>query len=121
MGGGLPHRGHYKIVTRPGGVKEILLDAGIPAEELYIEYIGLGVNPCGETILEPYWGEWLRASLHHDYERFRSPAQRSESAINRTGRELWHQEQVLRGRTNSFDPKTLLMITRKSYRLTPKA
>ena len=120
IGGGVPNRGHFQVVKRPGSVYELLLDAGIESEEIYIEYIGLGINPCGETILEPYLGQWLRSSIHHDYERFKPATQRSESAIQRTGRDLEHQQQKIRGRTNPLTPKGILQITRKSYRLTNK-
>jgi hypothetical protein len=120
IGGGLPQSGHIKVVQRPGSVYEILLDAGIPAENLYVEYIGLGINPCGETVLSPMLGEWAISYLDHQYERFMPPAQRSETAIQRTGRELWHQEQKVRGRTQTLTPDDLLRITRRSYRLTNK-
>lgn len=123
IGGGLPQRGHFKIVSRPGNNYELLLDSGLnfPDNEVYIEYIGLGIDPSGETVLSPYLGEWLRADLHHAYEKFKPSTQRSEAAIERTGRYLWTQEQKVRGRTNRLDPKTLLMVTRRSYRLTNKA
>jgi len=121
IGGGLPQKGQFKVVGRPGNNYEILLDAGIPSEELYVEYIGLGINPCGETVVNPMLGEYLRARIHHEYEKFKSPAQRSESAIARTGRYLWEQEQKVRGRTNKLTPATVLTILRKSYRLTNKA
>jgi len=121
IGGGMPNTGQFKVVGRPGNNYEILLDAGMAGQDLYVEYIGLGIDPCGETILNPMLGQWCRSLIHHNYELFKSPAQRSESAINRTGRELFHQEQKVRGRTNKLDPKTMLMITRKSYRLTPKS
>lgn len=121
VGGGLPSRGHFKIVGRPGNNFELLLDAGIPAEEIYIEYIGIGLNPCGETILSPYLGEWAMAVLNHNYEKYMPPARRSEAAIMRTGRELWHATQKVRGRTNKLTPTDVLAITRRSYRLTNKA
>ena len=119
-GGALPQQGHYKIVARPGMNYEILLDAGIDAEELYVEYIGLGINPCGETILNPMLGEYVRARIHHEYEKFKSPAQRSEAAIARTGTYLWEQEQKVRGRTNKLTPADVLTILRKNYRLSNK-
>lgn len=121
IGGGLPQQGQFKIVGRPGNNYELLLDAGIPSEEIYIEYIGLGINPCGETVISPYLGEWMRSLLHHNIEKFKPASHRSEAAINRTGRELWHQEQKVRGRTNKITPKDILTISRKSYRLTNKA
>lgn len=119
-GGGLPSRGHFKVVGRPGNNYELLLDAGIPSEEIYIEYIGLGINPCGETVLSPHLGQWLRADLHHSWEKYAPPARRSEAAIQRTGRQLWHEEQKVRSRTNKLTPDDVLSATRKGYRLTNK-
>lgn len=120
VGGGLPHRGHYKVVGRPGNNYEILLDAGITGTHLYVEYIGLGINPCGETVLNPQLGEWCRALIHHNYEKYRPASMRSESAIDRTGRYLWEQEQKVRGRYNKITPADVMMLNRKAYRLTNK-
>ena len=121
VGYGMPNTGQFKVVARPGNNYEILLDAGMAGQDLYVEYIGLGIDPCGETVLNPQLGQWCRSLVHHNYELFRPASQRSESAIARTGRELYHQEMKVRGRTNKLDPKTLLMVTRKSYRLTNKS
>ncbi len=120
IGGGLPHRGHYQIV-RKNGCAELLLDSGLDATEIYLEYIGLGINACGETLVHPYIKEYVRAYIHHQWEKFKAPSQRSEAAIARTGRDLWSQEMTCRGRSNPIDPSTLLTISRKSYRLTNHA
>jgi len=120
FGGALPQQGHYKVVGRPGNAYEILLDAGLDATHLYVEYIGLGIKPGGETVINPMLGEYVRARIHHEYEKFKSPAQRSESAIARTGRYLWEQEQKVRGRTNKLTPADVLTMLRKNYRLTNK-
>lgn len=120
FGGGLPHRGHYKIVNS-GGCKTLLLDVGLPATSIYLSYIGLGISACGETILEPAIYEYVRAYIHHQYEQFGKRLDKSEAAIQRTGRNLWHQRMVAIGRQNSISPTDLLTISRKSYRLTNKA
>jgi hypothetical protein len=120
-GSGLPHNSHYKIVDREHGVKEMILDSGLDATEIYLEYIASGLNVCGDTLVHPYLKEYVRAAIHHEWEKFQKPPLRSESAIERTGRALWHQQMVCRGRTNSIDPATLLTISRKSYRLTNHA
>jgi len=120
-GGGLPHQGHYKIVDREHGVKEMILDTGLLATEIYLEYIANGLNCCGETLVHPYIKEYVRAAIHHEWEKFQRPPLRSEAAIERTGRALWHAEMNARGRNNPIDPSTLLTISRKSYRLTNKA
>jgi len=117
FGGGLPHRGHYKI-TNNNGCQQLLLDAGIDATEIYLEYIGLGVSICGSTILHPYYYEYVRASIHYEWARFGKRIDKSEAEIQRLGRDKWHQEMKVRGRINSISPTDLLTVSRRNYRLT---
>lgn len=119
VGGGLPHEGHFQVVDR-GGFKEILLDGNIGSDQLYLEYISLGLNPCGETILDPYIADYILKCILFDYESEINP-KRTESSIMRRGREKFHAFTLVSGRTNSIDVDTLLLTTRKAYRLTPKA
>ena len=121
IGGGLPHRGYFQVVKRSDDCYEIILDTGLNATQIYLEYIALGINPCGETTLNPYYADYVRNYLHHQWERFQRPPMRSESAIMRTGRDLDDSRKNLRGRTNDLDKDTLLAITRQAYRLTNKA
>jgi len=122
VGGGLAHRGQFVVVDRPGGVKEMLLDSNLPAgtTQIYLEYIALGINPCGETVLSPYLADYARQYIIHQYERFRKGPEKSEAAIVRTGRELWSAEMLVRARSNIIDKDTLIALTRKGYRLTNK-
>jgi hypothetical protein len=121
VGGGLPHRGHYTIVER-GGCKELLLDhVHHDCNEIYIEYIGLGISNCNEdTIVGPYLSEYVRQYIHHQYAKFGKGANKTEAEIVRTGRELWHAEMVVRGRVNQISPIDLKIINRRNYRLTNK-
>lgn len=116
FGTGLPHRGHYKIANG-----QIFLDAGIPASEISLVYIGLGISCCGETILHPYYYEYTRQYMHFQWAQWGKRLDRSEAEIQRLGREVWHQEQKVRGRVFQITPTDLLTTARKSYRLTNKA
>lgn len=121
-GGGLPQTGHYKIVKREDGHKELLLDQGIclPNDTIFVSYIGLGVRPSGETVLEAYFYEYIRTYIHLQWAKFGKRADKSESEIIRLSRDLHHEYMKVRGRRNTLSPKELLMISRKSYRLTNK-
>lgn len=114
--GGLPQSGQFKIANG-----QIMFDAGLGIDSAYIEYIGLGISLCGETIIHPYFFEYCRAYAEHQHEKFRPIRDRSESAIARTGREAWHQEQKVRGRVFQITPTDLLKVSRRHYRLSNKA
>jgi len=121
--GGLPQTGNFKVVNRPDGHKEILLDSGLclPNSIIFLEYLATGINPSGETIISPYYYNYVRAYIHHQWAKFGKGAQKTESEIIRTGRELWHEEMKVRGRTSAIDIKSLLTVMRKNYRLTAHA
>lgn len=119
----LPQQGQFKVVKRGDGNKEILLDASVCGDDcsqLYLEYIGIGISPCGDTILEASYYEYVRAYVHHQYELFGKRADKSESAIERTGRHMWHQLMVTKGRKNVLTPTDISQINRRAYRLTNK-
>lgn len=120
VGGGLPNRGFYTIVDRADGCKEMLLDEGVDSSQIYVEYITSGVNPCGETILNPNTAEAVRRHLIHFYHKSKTGRDRDQSAIILSGRELWDAEQIVKASRNDLDPETLVIITRKYYRLTSK-
>lgn len=124
IGGGFPSIGHFIVTRRSDGVKEIKLNNNLPIDltEIYLEWIGLGLNACGETIVDPYMGEWLRKVLHHEHAKHPfAPYVKTEIEIERTGRELFYEERKVRGRYNQLTPENILMATRRNYRLTPRA
>ncbi len=120
LSGGLPQTGQFKIVAREDGRKELLLDAGIQSPTIVLEYVGIGLSPCCDTIIDPILYEYVRAYIHFQWEKFGKRADKSEAAIQRAGRELWAQEMKVRGRWDPITPTDLLRISRKSYRLTNK-
>jgi hypothetical protein len=121
VGGGLPNIGHFTTKRNNSGCIEILLDSSITCPQVYVEYIGLPINPCGETYVSPYVAEWVRLFLNHEFEKNPVGRQRTQADIIRTGRELWHQEMVTRAAFNGIDRETFLTLTRKYYRLNPNA
>lgn len=119
IGGGLPHEGHFQVVKRSGYI-EILLDGNVNADQIYVEYISLGLNPCGATILDPYIADYILKCILYTWEEEMNPM-KTEASIARRGREKFFAHTLVSGRTNSIDVNTLLNITRKGYRLTNKA
>lgn len=119
VGGGLPHEGHFKVVDR-GGFKELLLDGNINATQIYLEYIALGIDPCEDTVVEPYIADYVMKAILFLYESEINP-KATESSIMRRGREKSYAFRVASGRTMSIDKDTLLILTRRAYRLTPTA
>lgn len=116
MPGGLPQSGQFKIANG-----QIMFDAGLNITQAYLEYIGIGISICGETIIHPYFFEYCRAYANHQMEKFKRGPEKSEAAIMRTGRELWHQEQKVRGRVFQITATDLLTVSRRQYRLTNHA
>jgi hypothetical protein len=120
IGGGLPSKGFYKMRTCEDGVKELMLDVGVCTSQVYVEYITTGLNPCGETICTPSVGEAVRKYLNHHFEKTRRDGGKTEAAIFRTGKELYHAEAIVKATRNDLDPEALTLISRKYYRLTNK-
>jgi len=121
LGGGLPSQGHFTIKECPGGVSELLLDANVcTSGQIYLEYIGIGINPCGETILHPtLWDCVRRYLLFWDEEK--KKVGRSETAIQRLGRDLWTAEMEMRACSNlNLSPDDIVTLTRQAYRVTNK-
>lgn len=121
IGGGLPAKGFFRIRRCEDGSKEFLFDIGIASSDrVYLEYISYGFNPCGETLLNPYEFSAVRKALLHHFEKTRKDGGKTEAAITRTGRDLFHAEAIVRASRNDLDPDTLLLTTRKYHRLTVK-
>lgn len=124
IGGGFPSVGHFIVTRKSDGCKEIKLNNNLPIDltELYVELIGIGINPCGETIVDPYMGELVRKIMHHEHAKFPFPPHvKIQDEIRRTGMELASEEKKVRGRYNKMTPADVIMISRRNYRLTPRA
>lgn len=121
VGGGLPAKGFFRIRKCEDGSREFMFDVGVCASsQIYLEYISYGFNACGETICNPYEAEAVRKFLNHHFEKTRKDGGKSESAIFRTGQELYHAEAIVRASRSDLDPATLLLTTRKHYRMSNK-
>lgn len=117
VGGGLPHEGHFRVKNCTHG-KEILLDGNFGCSQIYLEYIALGVSPCGETYLDPYIADYILKKTLEVWEEEWNP-KKTESSIKRRKQESAWAFTKISGRTNSIDTDTLRNIVRAAYRLTP--
>lgn len=118
VGGGFPSKGHFKIHNN-GNCQEILLDYDYGYSQVYVEYIGTGFDPCGETILNPMYADYVLKYIEMKYEDKNNP-KASEASIDRKSRDVFWAEKKCRARANDLDPRTLITISRANTRMTLK-
>lgn len=117
-GTGFVTKGSFKV-HQTGTVKEILLDYDYPFTHLYVEFITDGFDPCGETIVDPYFADYVKTGMEFTWEEEKEPS-RTEASIFRRGKTFSDALVKVRGRKNDLDPQTLLNISRAQTRFTPK-
>ncbi len=88
------------------------------AAEIYIETITDGINPCGETIVNPYMYEFLRM-----YGHFRRVE--CDQSVSDSSKRYWEDKKdrawlIASQRINSFGPEDVLNSMRKGFKLTIK-
>lgn len=120
QGGGLPQDGQFQVVRKLNGCKEILLAHQMNCTELYVEYISLGINPCGETIVNPYLKDYVLKAIFCRYEERQNPT-RTEASIRRCQQDLAFAEVKVRGRVSTLTLEGVLCASRKGFRLTAHA
>jgi hypothetical protein len=118
LGGGLPSKGYFKLVDH-GTCKELLLDYDYGCQEVYIEYITNGFDPCGETVVHAYLKDYLIKYTEFKFEEKNNP-KANESSIFRKGQAVYFAERVVRARFNPLTPKDMLNLSRRHTRLTAK-
>lgn len=111
LGGGFITKGHFKVHDN-GQCKKLLMDYDYPLQEVYVEYITDGFNPCAETIIHPYLYDYLVKYMDFKYEEKNNP-KATEASIYRKGRDVADAERRIRSRRNNLDPTTLLNLTRQ--------
>lgn len=118
VGTGFITKGSFRY-RNSGVVKELLLDYDYPHTHLYLEYISDGFDPCGETLVDPYFSDYLKKCVEFEWEVEKEP-NRNEASIRRRGIAKADAEAKVRGRLNDLDPQTILNISRANTRFTPK-
>lgn len=118
VGSGLQSKGHFNIVNHDG-CKEILLDYDVYATQIYLEYITDGLNYCGETILDPYLMDYTLKYIEMKREAKLNP-NKTRASVEAAEEDVYWASRKVRARKNNLDRRTLLMMSRKEARLTPK-
>lgn len=118
VGGGIPYKGYFSIVKTDEG-KVIQFTTAINKTKVYLEYISDGFNPNRETILNPYFVDFLRKAINCEWAKRRPRKERDESEIYRLERDVYYAEKKIRGRMSDLDPQSMLDTQRQHYRLTP--
>lgn len=117
-GSGFITKGSFKI-SQIGSTKEILLDYDYCHDTVLVEYISDGFCPCGETIVDPYFADYVKKGMEFTWEEEKEP-NRTEASIFRRGSDFAAAERKVRARKNDLDPQTLINISRANTRFTPK-
>ncbi len=118
FGGGFVAKGSFKF-KQTGTTKELLLDYDYPHDNLLVMYISDGFDPCGDTIVDTYYSDYVKKSMEFAWEQDKEPS-RTEASIYRRGSAMAAAERKIRARKNDLDPQTLLNISRQQTRFTPK-
>lgn len=119
-GGSLPAKGHFQVVQRGDSTWELTFDYDVRiGTDVIVEYISDGFNPNGESIVNAVLANYIHAVMDFKYEEKFNP-NRNESSIRRMGRNLHDQEVLVRASRNDLDPKTMITVTRRETRFSPK-
>lgn len=116
-GGGFYTKGSFKYHDA-GTYKELILDYDYPYSHIYIEYITDGFEPCGDTIVDPYFADYIKKCMEFEWEQEKEPNKTMQSIRNR-GVAMEVALTKCRGRKNDLDPTTMINIQRSQTRFTP--
>lgn len=101
-------RDRFKVVDT-GGVKILKMDISTRVPEIYLEWVGDGINLCGETIIHPYVYDYLIKYIEEQYEDKNNP-KATEASKLRKQQDRYFAEKRLRARTSNLDFNTLVNI-----------
>lgn len=118
VGGGLPYKGYFNIIKTPER-KILQFTSAVSKTKVYLEYISDGFNPNRETVVNPYFVDFLRKAMDCEWAKRRPRKERDEREIYRLGQDVHYAMKKLKGRMSDLDPQTMLNTQRQHYRLTP--
>lgn len=110
-------KGTFRYIDH-GTSKELLLDYDFSQTHVYLEYITDGFEPCGETILHPYFCDYVKKGMEFSWEEEKNPS-RTEASIDRKAKDFHDALRLVRARKNDLDPQTILNLSRQEVRFTP--
>jgi hypothetical protein len=114
----LSSQGRFRVHDT-GTCKELLMDLPGRVNEIYLEYITDGFDPCGETYIHPYLYDYLMKYMDLKYEEKNNP-KATEASIFRKSEDLFYAEKRVRARRNNLDPQTLINLARQHTTLALK-
>lgn len=117
MGGGLPSKGYFKVFD-DGNCRQLLMDYDYGFEDVLLEYITDGLDPCGDTVIHPYEVDFIIKYIDELFERKNNPKATNWSK-NEASKDVFWAEKKLRARRNKITPQDILNITRQEARMTP--
>jgi hypothetical protein len=107
-------KGSFRYIDH-GITKELLLDYDFNQTHVYVEYITDGFDPCGETVLNPYFCNFIKCAMEKSWEEEKNP-KATEASIKRKTVDFENAGRVIRARKNDLDPQTLINISRQEVR-----
>jgi len=120
VGGGLPSKGHFQVVQRGDTTWEMTFDYDVrEGSEIIMEYISDGFSPTGQSVVNAICHDYLIKTMDFKYEEKYNPS-RTEASIYRMGVNLHDATTLVRASKNNLSPETMIMLGRRSARLTPK-
>ena len=117
-GGGLPYKGYYKEYRMPRPSR-ISFTSEVNTYDVLVEYITDGLNPTGQTLIDPLDYEYIRTFIHQ--ERVKDNDRSSDVLLRRKKQEHHSAKKTMVVRKDKFGPQDLLNLTRQNRRLTVKA
>jgi hypothetical protein len=118
VGSGLNiNKGSFRVLENKT-YKELLLDYDFNQTHVYLEYITDGFEPCGETILHPYFCDYVKKGMEFSWEEEKNPS-KTEASISRKAKDFRDAYRLVVARKNDLDPQTILNLSRQETRFTP--
>jgi hypothetical protein len=98
---------------------EIQFRGQIPSDtKIYLQYLSSGINACGETLVHPYFKEYIIAGIH--VERIRHGNKSEMWRLNDAKEELTRQFWLVQDYTWEWSAEDIIEILKSGYGLYPK-
>jgi hypothetical protein len=109
----------YFTENRNKDIAEIQLRGQIPSGTIiYLQYLSSGINPTGETLVHPYYKEWIIAGIH--VERIRHGNKAEMWRLADAKEEFNRQHLLVQDYTWEWSAEDIMEILRSGYGLYPK-
>lgn len=114
---GLPNQGFFSLEGSAPN-KRMRFTGDMANREVYLEYISDGISPCGETYVDPYMFEYLKAFCH--YKRVKGRDDYPQSIKQEKERDMLSARNIAQQRIASISPIDIVNSSRKGFKLTSK-